>query len=418
MSVRALHETSSCPNRRADCRHNCGAPGLCVGTVAEHESECVMRVTVCSLCGEGVAMKDSERHIDIWRGDCANRCVYCPYNLVGRRIRLGTEGVVLRHRQLPSAPPAAEGSAEGMQLYVRFEDCMSWVDYWHPELMLLGGSSSSLKCGMIARSHLRRHVDCECPHRPVIIEAMNGVSDRGQSSKCGRIHELVDLQKQFYLFQQDPSPPSACPHCSEELSVDDLAEHLKYSCLAVMKRCSLGCGSVVARGSMSAHVQRECAKRVWVCQLCGESMWAEESNTHGSSVCAERSVECELECATTGLTASSLLCHRENDCPNRSVCCSQCREPIALAQKSFHDAAECSAKLSLCPQGCGEKVLISAMENHIKNTCVNKHVFCKYIQLFTFIIVVIYLIILIDGRITTCPIGCGAIMKHKDVIGT
>ena len=144
-------------------------------------------------------------------------------------------------------------------------------------------------------------------------------------------------------------------------------------------RCPFGCGCVVPVEELKLHVEESCPKRDVPCSLCGEVLWAEEILEHQTSLCLERSVKCSRGCGIL-LRASLESHHLENECELRAVRCA-CGAELPATEKAFHDSALCELQSALCAQGCGLRVRRTEMEDHIRRTCANKHLYYESIRL-------------------------------------
>ena len=175
------------------------------------------------------------------------------------------------------------------------------------------------------------------------------------------------------------------------------------------KRCPLGCGLVVPLEELKTHVEELCLKRTIPCHLCGADLWAEEVVEHETSTCPARQVLCSLGCGVS-LRASQEPLHLNEECELRSVRC-ECGSEVPFREKSFHDSVLCDLRLALCPQGCGEKLPPSTMEEHTLKKCRNKHLHYERTTEYT----VCEFIHIMVG-LCACPLGCDQVMKVKDVV--
>eukprot|EP01041_Mallomonas_annulata_P000359 gene359-658_t len=117
---RRLHELQSCPSRICLCRHGCGTEGLTARVIHEHQSlQCPATPVTCPhACGVKLTRTKLLDHCHPFYGDCRERFVRCPSNLVGWKVAVwGEEGLVLQYRRfrvnvtsktstdLPPTPP-------------------------------------------------------------------------------------------------------------------------------------------------------------------------------------------------------------------------------------------------------------------------------------------------------------------------
>jgi len=145
LEVRKLHELQICRKRLCECRYGCEMKGLTPEYLEEHEKfQCAKAFTRCSNgCGRKLPRGDLVVHMDPWRGDCPERLVRCPSNLVGWKIKVvdpkfvrGDDeanycGLVLQYRRdawPTGTAPVGSYADDGIdRICVRFPKQQTWL---------------------------------------------------------------------------------------------------------------------------------------------------------------------------------------------------------------------------------------------------------------------------------------------------
>jgi ankyrin repeat protein len=417
-----MHESMICPLRKYVCKHSCEMGGLTAELIEEHESfQCTHMLISCpNACGVRVRRMDAISHMDVWQGDCPERLVRCPSNLVGWRILVCSEnltGTVLQYKRTPH-PHGTKNRclADGVdQLYLRFDNKHQWIVLNSTKLLLIDKvpgenqlqkgqhKSEAFDCGWIPSSDLNIHLSFECINRSVWLKGKvdNEITVHGYQGQRAQFRSSISMaEKRDCLdkFQEAPPPLAKCEYCAYELKHSLMDNHKKFECGSIIVRCTVGCGMKLQRRLLDDHITNVCDKRVIMCNMCNNvdgDVWAEDYEEHISSICSHRIIICENNCDSTTLLAHEQEEHSKYHCGRRLMKC-LCGLMIEVQEHAFHMLADCVEKPQLCPQGCGEYMPRSEVDRHVEKDCINQgHYFHQYVN---------------------CKLGCGTRVMRKDVI--
>ena len=324
---RNQHQRHECPLRHVVCRHGCQITELTAQVRQEHEDfQCGEALVPCPFaCGRWIARKNIQSHMHPISGDCMERLVRCPSNLVGWRVSVaGEKGIVMKYRrfspesstsnnvlstlnaidgnektqpgvvavqQLVNHSKLSEGGKD--RLYIRFENKQIWIDLWGSIILPLekvvgavakGRQSAGLVCGWLPFNELESHLVYDCPHRAVWVGGNVKLDSEthefkgdliGQISTFENVTQVAALRSDIDNFLSAEAPVTWCEYCSVAVTAGTMERHLRSKCMHYVIRCTLGCGARLARREMEQHVL-SCRKRNILCQLCNQNMWAEE----------------------------------------------------------------------------------------------------------------------------------------------
>jgi hypothetical protein len=345
----ALHETNLCALKPMKCKYDCGVTCLTLKDVRQHERLlCGKRQLRCTHgCGITMPAEQVARHVEVFRGNCAERPVRCPSNLIGWRIMLlpqNLEGIILQYRRatvtvnvdtglpvISGSEAAGSSSAQNDQepdsggalsltkevqvdqIFVRMEARQVWLDYWTTQYVLLrkvqGDHLSKFEhidakfpCGWVPFSDLDDHLFHTCQNREIRLTGENDskVSYIGQKTKFADAMATAEKRSKFDHFVETEvvhKPNVFCGFCSAEIDALLMEAHLKNDCPEYLVKCPYICGSEVRRRMLDAHLSEQCPKRLVLCQDChSKDLWAEELDMHQLHLCDMRIVPCPLEC--------------------------------------------------------------------------------------------------------------------------
>ena len=90
--------------------------------------------------------------------------------------------------------------------------------------------------------------------------------------------------------------------------------------------------------------------------------------------------------------------HLSHQCPRRIVSCSHagCDVRFEYHLRMYHENGDCSYKLILCPQDCGDSFLKWEIDDHMRFNCPNK---TRHYE-----------------NHAPCPMDCGAYIKNKHML--
>ena len=297
------------------------------------------------------------------------------------------------------------------QLHIRFPDRHEIFDFWSlrntTRLILLqkvqgdmvfnAHKATKFVCKWVACTALEHHLAYECVRRAVWVAGERDVQEFvGQRAEFRSSVQLAEKRNELDEFLVAPPTTVTCEFCANDFPPADLTKHQRTACSGVSVRCKLGCGKKMPRGLLEDHATNECPKRPLTCSACGDrGMWVDEMDNHLKNECGQRPAMCQLNCGTRGLTASTEPHHRLNLCQYRLMVCS-CGVTMRVFDHADHMISDCTAKPTLCPQGCGASIGRNFVDFHIEFQCTKKGTFFSR-QMF-------------------CPVGCGARMMKKDII--
>merc|ERR1711871_864143 len=226
---------------------------------------------------------------------------------------------------------------------------------------------------------------------------------------CGEIYMLAkELDEHYEVCATLPCP---CVDCKEIIKRKDMQYHLDHQCPARKVECDYGCGKLVRLNEMGKH-HRFCIKRPRDCELfCGEIIPDCDMKQHVMFDCMKRRASCPLKCPSF-IVAEHLPNHLKDTCPNRPLPCKWCKENFMAKDIKYHER-HCDSKLILCLNGCGEEILEKMQASHTEN-CTHKQITCpnncgrstKLCDLNE------HLLNQCDERMIICPRGCTYSDEH------
>jgi hypothetical protein len=450
----SYHELTDCPEKPVPCCYSCGIPNLTLSYKKEHEKWfCSHRFLSCEKgCGILLQEKDCASHYNLFLGDCLERIVVCPSNLIGWKVKLmeqQLDGIVMKYeRKLIHESDDQESSDE---IYVKTAKGSFWFNIWKTKFTLLNkqsfenkdltatsvpSSSSSkkaesstlpssnyiedhLSCGWITRSSLKHHLEFACVHRKVFVknnlfatvdsnlELTAEQEPQHQqplfTSKGQRIElqSAIDLSQHLNEFDQLQSyleNPDyyQCEYCGNYLQKSLRNDHLDKECEFIEHFCPIGCGMKLKRKEIFHHTENLCSKRNVICSLCSrKDLWAEELASHQENECPCRMITCSLNCGQPNIRECDMIHHQSEECPNRPIQC-ECGMSFPSKELPEHKRLNCINRVVGCPQGCGQSMPLFLVDNHIEYFCLNRnHIY---------------------DRIEECPNGCGISMMRKELL--
>lgn len=349
----ALHETNLCPDKPMQCKHSCGVSQLTKKDVHVHERDlCIRRPLLCTRgCGLTLPASEHTSHLEAFCGNCAERPVRCPSNLIGWRIMLlpeQQEGIVLQYRRHTITVDAITGApvteaalimqpsqlndantietesnavAAGQttkqiqedQIFLRTDSRQEWVPYWATKYVLLRRVQGDhlakhehidhkFPCGWIVHSDLDNHLVHHCLNREIHVAGENDrqVQFVGQKTKFADAIATAEKRLKFDHFVQTQVVQKStefCGFCSAEIDSLSMPAHHREDCLEYLVKCPYICGNEVRRRELEHHVAETCPKRLVLCLDCNsKDLWAEELSTHQLHQCDMRLVPCPLQC--------------------------------------------------------------------------------------------------------------------------
>lgn len=427
-----LHETVDCLERPVECCLSCNVPRLTRRTQKLHETQqCLERTVACQLgCGADLTLKQLRKHMHMFTGDCPRRLVYCPSNLVGWRIQLldglDTTALVLRYERRKLNPIDVPSSSSSLRVQIHFGDFLyvrspkgqTWINIWGTDFILLeksmGEDTNKLlhrdehfTCGTFPFSSLTSHLYLSCPQRKVSVtgEVDRRTGQLGQTVSLSEAMANTALRLAYDDFEEREQVNAdgsqgilnvACSYCAKTVLRSELDTHCLKDCSEYHVFCPYGCGKYLPNRDIEAHCKDTCVKRTVTCLLCMNSdLWAEELSHHQSVKCPKRLVSCGHECGIENLCACDLEMHMNDICILRKVQCS-CGLSFQAKDLDDHVRLNCINRIVQCPQGCGESMPQSGVDNHIEFFCRNKtHYYNKTVE---------------------CPQACGAILMRRDLL--
>lgn len=296
----------------------------------------------------------------------------------------GTEEYLLAHGVSPSRAQTRQRSRQGTRQGKRRSETPGSEK--RPRKLPRGGEtvgvSTSVDGGLTARSGIAEGNSTDVLSRGNSVPYKDAVKAAVELSGYEKFLNTGDI----YVN---------CEFCSVSILPDVYGSHIKNECGSVVQRCKLGCGLKMQRKQMDSHVDNDCPKRSVHCPQCYTDVWAEELEQHLADDCMENGVKCGLGCPQKGLTRSTEEHHRIRECLYRLMVCT-CGQQMRIVDHNDHLIADCTNKLTLCPQGCGEYVPRDRVDNHLENDCRFKSIYFS--------------------AIISCPMGCGIRLKRKEVL--
>ncbi|XP_040076892.1 uncharacterized protein LOC115320779 isoform X2 [Ixodes scapularis] len=199
------------------------------------------------------------------------------------------------------------------------------------------------------------------------------------------------------------SPPiaqvSKRPLCKNNALESKLKEH-KYECPKIEREC-FDCGVKVLNENLQDNLDKECQKRVVLCDACHSLVTSTQFGKHKSE-CPKIERKCS-DCGANVLN-EKIQNHQEEECQKRIVFCDACKSAMSYDELSDHDqeclekpvfcddcegeilrkekfkhAFECPMRLVYC-ESC-EGVYAYSLEKEHRKQCEKKKLACEYCEL-------------------------------------
>jgi hypothetical protein len=143
------------------------------------------------------------------------------------------------------------------------------------------------------------------------------------------------------------------------MQVRERTDHLQNKCSTRRIRCPYLCGALLIARHAEMHCSKTCPAQPTLCSWCTQSV----------PVCSATST-CRTSYTCDGMQAHTLRKHKERDCPRKKVMCPQkCGEEVLVADVRKHAAETCSKRLEFCLLSCGLKLRLCDMEAHTSRDC-------------------------------------------------
>ena len=128
---------------------------------------------------------------------------------------------------------------------------------------------------------------------------------------------------------------------------------------------------------MAKHTSESCYNRPVKCVDCSATVKHVELDDHKSNHCPERLCTCPLRCSKR-VRHKLLTTHQKDECSNRVVSCSQsgCTTKVMFCELEGHITDACPARVA-CSLSCGKLVVPSRLSSHTNNDCINRPVRCS-----------------------------------------
>lgn len=253
------------------------------------------------------------------------------------------------------------------------------------------------QCGIVGlRAYqLNDHLESQCPMRDLMCP-----------HGCGEIFNAFDINQHAVVCAFAPVPcPLECKaeiprkllesHCADDCPMREvscacgdcmvqhqLSHHKEFSCLLRMVTCPQQCGMSVQASELEDHKQNNCPNRSLQCTECGIKVSGKAFNQHKAS-CPHRVVPCPLLCATDGIKALDLDRHMSQDCPNQEMPCPLgCDTPgvtTSTLDRHMKEVCPLRSRYVACPLSCPEELIddYQKIRNHVRNECPNRPAECK-----------------------------------------
>jgi len=365
-SRRRLHERFHCPRRHVQCPHACPVEGVAAEDMARHCAEdCPLLPSACpNNCAWTGFRKDIKIHIDGESGSCPERLRRCRYNLLQRRVTFRIDNVeqqgVLR-----------KYLGETDAYYVMGDPPRTFRLCEVEGFQIVDGHTYT--CGHVKARDMAQHMT-ECPVKPFAGRVLpDSESDDGSVASVSAISDDAVPEgraQRFSLSSVDDvfAAKQSAPSEGRDILPHEVDPETGVAYGATAKRCKYGCNATFKLNEVGIdlyawHKERECPKQPVGCAHCGDqTLWAEEVDAH------------QLTCPVLTYTP-----------PPPGFSC-KCGAWVLRSQQIDH-AVSCVAKEQYCPGGCGLKMLVSQVEEHMTHKCPKRH--------------------LRRGVLVDCKLGCG-----------
>ena len=209
------------------------------------------------------------------------------------------------------------------------EDCENHLDTCDYVYVLC-----KLTCeAVLRRNELEKHEKDTCPQRVV------------KCDHCKKDFKSCELNEHL---NKCPKMKVPCDLCDTQITREDMPQHLKHECAMVQETCQLGCGVKLTRNKLKIHVKDTCVQRTILCKYCYSSVKLCDNSRH------------------------------LRGCPKVKVPCDLCSTQITREDMPEHLQYDCGMVQQTCQLGCGMKLTRNELKIHVKDTCVQRTILCKY----------------------------------------
>eukprot|EP01062_Namystynia_karyoxenos_P058132 TRINITY_DN4951_c0_g1_i1.p1 TRINITY_DN4951_c0_g1~~TRINITY_DN4951_c0_g1_i1.p1 ORF type:complete len:427 (+),score=160.31 TRINITY_DN4951_c0_g1_i1:96-1283(+) len=134
--------------------------------------------------------------------------------------------------------------------------------------------------------------------------------------------------------------PSGCgrtlPRESGFLRFKEVAPYVRNMMGSVRVQCPLpACGKSFPFEALRRHVTDECEKATFACEGCGEVLPREQVGAHVAA-CGSIEVDCKLQCGVKR-TRAEMQGHAEGECAKREVRCRRCGAAHRFSEAAAHE---------------------------------------------------------------------------------
>ena len=407
-----LHETSVCANKPMKCMYHCNTTGLSLKDIHQHESlYCKKRPLLCTNgCGKCLPVEKQSAHTEVYCGDCRERPVRCPSNLIGWRVRLlgdlgigegeagamegAVEGIVLQYRRRVEVVDTTTGRVieggnqdllnnhphnttltttsngdnnsnnndskivkikERMkdELFIRTKHSQQWHDYWNSRYILLHKVQGE---NLSKKQHINKKFPCGWIVYANIDEHLHFhcpnrevyVNSSSSSSRSSRSSRThINSSKSN---EQNNTTTSSC----NSSSVLYRGQKTKFSNVVetAEKRVKIDHFNTI---NTTDNIGNEKERTTTYCGYCSMEIDKLLLEKHIQNDCAEYILKCPYIC-NMEIRRKHLQQHIESECSKRLVLCGQCGSKDLWAEELVnHETHYCSRRKLPCPLECDEK---------------------------------------------------------------
>lgn len=249
----------------------------------------------------------------------------------------------------PVQPPALESNGTGLRNSggSNSSSDSQGSDYVHIlngdegwDLQFVPARSEKYDCP-ICLLVLREPMQTECGHRfckSCILKWL-----RESEARCPVDNQPLEERQLFpdnFAKREILALTVKCPNhqkgCDQIVVLKHLQSHLN-NCVCSLTPCPNVCGSILLRGKLSEHIQKECSKRKIKCSYCQSEIVAEKQQVH-------------------------IL-----DCPQWTISCPSCSVELVRQQLQRHLSTECQKTIVKCQYnllGCPYEGERHTLEEH------------------------------------------------------
>eukprot|EP01038_Epipyxis_sp_PR26KG_P005643 gene5643-7790_t len=330
------HQENDCLNRLILCPQGCNH-NIVFNELTKHiENHCLNKIIDCSLnCGEKIKSFELSYHI---QNNCPNRRIPCPLKcrnlIVLKQLSYHMENNCIHRLK----------KCEFCSLNIPMIDYQTHIEQICPDRDI----ACTNKCGLFINiKNMEQHLLMNCKHRFITCALQCGLKIRECDSS---IHYNKDC------VMREISCPNNC-QINEGLLIDD--NNNVYQTTAKL---------------MPYHLKYECLCRLAKCSLCQVSIQMKNMDSHKSSECQFRLVNCEVEGCHKQLPFNQREDHERFHCRFRYVTCPQgCSELVQFIRLSIHCKRSCKMRFLDCPSGCGVNMRFDLLDSHLAEACVRRH---------------------------------------------